>query len=374
MSFIYLDYNATTPIDPRVAEAMEPFLSGGFGNPSSAHVEGRRAKSALDEARYRVASSLGCGASEVVFTSGGSESNNLALRGLVESRGKGHVITSAVEHPAVLEVVLALEIEGLIELSIVGVDATGRVDPQAVADALRDDTVLVSLMLANNEVGTLQPVAEVAALCRRRGVVIHTDAAQAIGKIPVDVADLGVDLLSVAGHKLYAPKGVGALFVREGVEIEPQIRGAAHERGRRAGTENVLLAVGLGTACELASREVEGERERLARLRDQLADELREGYQELVEHGHPENRLANTLSVAFPGHDAHGLVSELADDLAASAGSACHSGATMISYVLQAMAVDEATARSTIRLSLGRFTTEEEIDRAAKLIVAKVGR
>ena len=369
MSLIYLDYNATTPIDPRVAEAMGPLITGGFGNPSSTHAEGRRAKLALEEARQKVAHGLGCSPCEVVFTSGGSESNNLAIRGLIEARGGGHVITSAVEHPAVLEVVLALEIERRIELTIVGVDRFGRVDPGAVAAALREDTVLVSLMLANNEVGTLQPVTEVAALCRERGVAIHTDAAQAVGKVQVNVTDLGVDLLSVAGHKLYAPKGVGALYVREGVEIMPQIRGASHERGRRAGTENVLLAVGLGAACELALSEVAEEQERLADLRSRLAAGLRAGSGDLVEHGHPGERLPNTLSVAFPGRDAGGLLGVLAEDLAASAGSACHSGATMISYVLQAMGVEPALARATVRLSLGRFTTEEEIDRATTLIL-----
>ena len=372
MSLIYLDYNATTPIDPWVAEAMGPLLTAGFGNPSSTHAEGRRAKLALEEARQKVAHCLGGSPSEVVFTSGGSESNNLAIRGLIEARGGGHVITSAVEHPAVLEVVLALEIERRIELTIVGVDRFGRIDPGTVAAALRDDTVLVSLMLANNEVGTLQPVTEVAALCRERGVAIHTDAAQAVGKVPVNVTDLGVDLLSVAGHKLYAPKGVGVLYVREGVEIMPQIRGAAHERGRRAGTENVLLAVGLGTACELALNEVAEEQERLADLRSRLAAGLRTGCEDLVEHGHPEERLPNTLSVAFPGRDAGGLLGDLAEDLAASAGSACHSGATMISYVLQAMGVEPELARATLRLSVGRFTTEEEIDRAVELILEAI--
>jgi cysteine desulfurase len=370
VGFIYLDYNATTPIDPLVAEAMTPFLTDGFGNPSSIHVEGRRAKSALEEAREKTARCLGCGSLEVVFTSGGSESNNLAIRGLVEARDGGHVITSAVEHPAVLEVVIGLEIEGRIELTVVGVDRYGRVDPGVIAAAIRDDTVLVSLMLANNEVGTLQPVKNVAALCRERGVAIHTDAAQAVGKVPVNVADLGVDLLSVAGHKLYAPKGVGALYVREGVEILPQIRGAGHERGRRAGTENALLAVGLGTACELVQQEVTEEQERLAVLRRNLAAGLRTGCEDLVEHGHPEHRLPNTLSVALPGRDANGLVGDLAEELAVSAGSACHSGATMISYVLQAMGVEPELARSTIRLSVGRFTTEEEIDRAVELILA----
>ena len=374
MSFIYLDYNATTPIDPRVAEAMGPFLTGGFGNPSSTHAEGRKAKSAVEEARVRVARCLGCRPSEVVFTSGGSESNNLAIRGLVEARGGGHVITSAVEHPAVLEVVLALEIEGRITLTIVGVDRFGRVDREAVADALRADTILVSLMLANNEVGSLQPVREVAALCHKRGVAVHTDAAQAIGKVPVTVNDLGVDLLSVAGHKLYAPKGIGALYIREGVEIEPQIRGAGHERGLRAGTENVLLAVGLGIACELAQHEGAVEKERLAGLRGRLATALRIGCEDLVEHGHPDHRLPNTLSVAFPGHDASGLLDSLADDLAVSAGSACHSGATMISYVLQAMGVEAEIARATVRLSVGRFTTDEEVDRAAELILETAKR
>ena len=350
---------------------MAPFLSAGFGNPSSVHVEGRKAKSALEEARERTARCLGCGSSEVVFTSGGSESNNLAIRGLVEARGGGHVITSAVEHPAVLEVVLGLEIEGRIELTVVGVDNFGRVDPEAVSAALRDDTVLVSLMLANNEVGTLQPVRDVAVLCRERGVAIHTDAAQAVGKVPVDVTELGVDLLSVAGHKLYAAKGVGALYVREGVEILPQIRGAGHERGRRAGTENVLLAVGLGLACKLARDDVAEERVRLANLRERLTTGLRAGCGDLVEHGHPDERLPNTLSVALPGRNANRLVGDLAEDLAVSAGSACHSGATMISYVLQAMGIEPELARATVRLSVGRFTTEEEIDRAVELILAK---
>jgi len=372
MSFIYLDYNATTPIDPRVAEAMTPFLTSGFGNPSSVHVEGRRAKAAFEEARERVARCIGCESSEVVFTSGGSESNNLAIRGLIEALGGGHVITSAVEHPAVLEVVLGLEIEGRIELTIVGVDRFGRVDPGAVSAAMRDDTALVSLMLANNEVGTLQPVRAVAALCRERGVAIHTDAAQAVGKVPVDVADLGVDLLSVAGHKLYASKGVGALFVRDGVEILPQIRGAGHERGRRAGTENVLLAVGLGLACELARDEVAEEQATLVKLRERLATGLRASCGDLVEHGHPDDRLPNTLSVALPGCNANRLVGDLAEEIAVSAGSACHSGATMISYVLQAMGVDPELARSTVRLSVGRFTTEEEIDRATELIVGSI--
>jgi len=372
MSFIYLDYNATTPIDPRVAEAMTPFLTSGFGNPSSTHMEGRKAKAALEGARAKVAGCLGCRTEEVVFTSGGSESNNLAIRGVVEAQGGGHVVTSAVEHPAVLEVVRALEVEGRIELTVVGVDPRGRVDPAEVVDTLRDDTVLVSLMLANNEVGTLQPVRELAEACRSRGVVLHTDAAQAVGKIPVDVADLGIDLLSVAGHKLYAPKGIGALYLRDGVRIVPQIRGAGHERGLRAGTENVLLAVGLGTASDLVHSEVEAEYERLTRLRDRLVAQLGAGFDALVEHGDPVRRLPNTASVAFPGFEASTLLCELGDEVAASAGAACHADGVHASHVLDAMGIDADLARATVRLSVGRLTTSDEIDRAARLIIQRL--
>lgn len=372
MSFIYLDSNATTPIDPRVAEAMRPCLENFWGNPSSTHAEGRKARTALEAARAKVAACLGSRPGEVVFTSGGSEADNLAIRGLVEARGGGHVITSAVEHPAVLEVVLALEMEGRIALSIVGVDGLGRVDPEAVARALRADTVLVSLMLANNEVGTLQPVREVAELCRRRGVALHTDAAQAVGKLPVDVTELGVDLLTVAGHKLYAPKGVGALFVREGLELAPQIRGAGHERGRRAGTESVLLAAGLGAACELVQQGVEIEVQRLRGLRDRLEELLTTGFAGAIVYGDREHRLANTLSIGFPGADAASLLEALADEVAASAGAACHAGTATVSHVLQAMGVAPALAAATVRLSVGRFTAAAEVERAAGLILNRL--
>ena len=372
MSFIYLDYNATTPTDPRVAEAMRPYLTGFFGNPSSTHRAGREARGAVDRARAQVAGCLGCATDEVIFTSGGSEANNLAIRGLVAASDGGHVVTSAVEHPAVLEVVRALEREGRISLSVVGVDRQGRVDPGEVEDALRDDTVLVTLMLANNEVGTLQPVAEIASLCRQEGIFCHSDAAQAVGKVPVDVAMLGVDLLSVAGHKLYAPKGIGALYLRQGVRILPQILGAGHERGHRAGTENVLEMVGLGAACELVQSEETAEGERLAGLRERLLTLLRRGVEGLVEHGDPRHRLPNTLSVAFPDTDATRLLTRLADEVAASAGAACHAGEVNISHVLDAMGVEEATALSTVRLSVGRFTAEDEIDRAAELILGAI--
>ncbi len=366
--FIYLDYNATTPTDPRVAEAMRPYLTGCFGNPSSDHQAGREARRAVDQARARVASSIGAQSDEIIFTSGGTESNNLAFHGVAAARGGGHVITSAIEHPAVLEVVLAMESAGDIKMTIVGVDSRGRVDPADIQDALGPDTVLVSLMLANNEVGTLQPVAEVASICRERGIPVHTDAAQAVGKVPVDVDELGVDLLSIAGHKLYAPKGVGALYVRRGTEIESFTRGAGHERGLRPGTENVLEIVGLGMACELVEKELHDEIPRLELMRDRLRDLLVARIPGLVQHGHPKYRLPNTLSVAFPGVEAAGVLSRLENVVAASAGAACHEGGAILSHVLWAMGIECEVARSTLRLSVGRFTSEEDLEIGARHI------
>ncbi len=372
MDFIYLDYNATTPVDPRVAEAMRPFLVGGFGNPSSMHRIGREARAAVEKARGQVASCLGCAAEEIVFTSGGSESNNLAIRGVAEARGGGHVITSAVEHPAVLEVVRALEREGRIRLTVVGVDRYGRVDPEEIEHALRPDTILVSVMLANNEVGTIEPLEEIVRRCRAHDVLVHTDAAQAVGKIPVNVRQLGVDLLSVAGHKLYAPKGVGALYVRRGVRLEPMIRGAGHEMGLRAGTENVLEEAGLGAACEIVERELESEAPRLADLRDRLHHLLAEGFAGLIVHGDPERRLPNTLNVAFPGVDAGLLLTRLGEEVGASAGAACHADSVEPSHVLAAMGVSTSEAMSTVRFSVGRFTSEEEVEAASRRILGVV--
>ena len=371
--FIYLDYNATTPTDPRAAEAMRPFLTGCFGNPSSDHRAGREARQAVDQARTRVASSIGARPDEIIFTSGGTESNNLAFHGLVAARGGGHVITSAIEHPAVLEVVLAIEGSCDIEMTIVGVDSRGRVDPAVVEQALRPDTVLVSLMRANHEVGTLQPVAEVARLCRQRGVTVHTDAAQAVGKVPVDVEKLDVDLLSIAGHKLYAPKGVGALYIRRGVTVLPFTQGAGHERGLRPGTENVLEIVGLGMACELVERELDEEIPRLRLMRGRLRDLLAERIPDLVEHGHTQHRLPNTLSVAFPGVEAAEVLARLENNVAASAGAACHEGGAVLSHVLWAMGVDPKVARSTLRLSVGRFTSDEDLEIGARLIADAAG-
>ncbi|RLE27409.1 MAG: bifunctional IscS subfamily cysteine desulfurase/selenide, water dikinase SelD, partial [Acidobacteria bacterium] len=320
------------------------------------------------QARARVASSIGAQSDEIIFTSGGTESNNLAFHGVAAARGGGHVITSAIEHPAVLEVVLAMESAGDIKMTIVGVDSRGRIDPADIQDALRLDTVLVSLMLANNEVGTLQPVAEVASICRERGIPVHTDAAQAVGKVPVDVDELGVDLLSIAGHKLYAPKGVGALYVRRGTEIESFTRGAGHERGLRPGTENVLEIVGLGMACELVEKELHDEIPRLELMRDRLRDLLVARIPGLVQHGHPKYRLPNTLSVAFPGVEAAGVLSRLENVVAASAGAACHEGGAILSHVLWAMGIECEVARSTLRLSVGRFTSEEDLEIGARHI------
>ena len=367
---IYLDYNATTPVDPRVAEAMLPYLMRVYGNPSSGHALGREAREAVERARDEVATCLGCDPGEVFFTSGGSEADNWAIRGVVEARGGGHVVVTAVEHPAVLEPVRALERSGRIRLTVVGVDAQGLVDPDAVAAALAGDTVLVSVMLANNEVGTLQPVAEIAARCRDRGVPVHTDAAQAVGKIPVDMGELGVDLLTVAGHKLYAPKGVGALVVRRGVALEPLIRGAAHERGLRAGTENVAALVALGKACALAAAEVGEEGPRLAVLRNRMESALAAGFPAMVRHGHPTLRLPNTASVAFPGVDATLLLARLGEEVAASAGAACHTDAVIPSHVLAAMGVDTATAMATVRFSVGRFSTAREVDDGTRAVLA----
>lgn len=365
---IYLDYNATTPIDPAVVDAMLPYLREHFGNPSSGHAIGRKAREAVDRAREQVADLLGASPEEIVFTSGGSEANTMAVLGTAH-RGPGrHVITSAVEHPAILEPCRVLEREGY-AVTRVGVDGRGRVDPAEVTAAMRDDTVLVTVMLANNEVGTLQPVQDIAAAANVR---VHTDAAQAVGKIPVDVNQLGVDLLTVAGHKLYAPKGVGALYVREGVELPPLIHGASHESGRRAGTENVASLVGLGAACALAAAHLEEEIERLQSLRERLWEAIHDTLPDAVRHGDPDQCLPNTLSVALPGVVAGDLLAALGDEVAASAGAACHAEGVTISTVLQAMRVPRDLAIGTVRLSLGRPSTEADVDAAATRLVGAV--
>jgi cysteine desulfurase len=358
---IYLDYNATTPIDKSVAEAMLPFIHGNFGNPSSSHEYGMTARKAVDIARGHVANLLGAQPSEIVFTSGGSESNNTVIKGVAHSfRAKGnHIITSQIEHPAVLNPCKFLEKNGY-EITYLPVDKYGAVDPTHVENALKSTTILVSIMHANNETGTIQPISEISAICRKKGVLIHTDAAQSVGKIPTRVNDLGVDFLSVAGHKLYAPKGIGALYIRNGVSIEPLIHGAGHETGRRAGTENVIFDVGLGQACQIALSQLEN-----ISIRE-LTVRFYRGLQEIFckklrLNGHPENRLPNTLYVSFLGYTTPAILNALSN-IAVSLGSACHSGSTTISPVLKAMGIIESEIAATIRFSFGRFTTQNEID------------
>jgi len=367
---IYLDYNGTTPIDSRVADAMQPFLYEHFGNPSSSHFYGLASKNALQKARGQVASLLGCKPSEVIFTSGGTESNNISIHGVARRfRDKGkHIITSSIEHPAVLEPCAFLEKEGY-TITKVGVDATGRVNVSAIQEAITPETILISVMHANNEVGTIQPIAEIAELAHEHDIIVHCDAAQSIGKVPVKVQELQVDLLTIAGHKLYASKGIGALYIREGLELPVMMQGAPQESGRRPGTENILQIVGLGEAAELCSSSLDEEGSRIKKLRDTLQANLKEQLGENIRiNGHPEYRLPNTLHVGFAGVNASDLLSSVKDSLAASAGAACHADQVSISHVLRAMAIPEHYAKGAVRLSLGRMTTSEEVNSAGKIL------
>lgn len=372
MRQIYLDYNATTPLDPQVAQAMRDALEESYGNPSSAHWAGRKARQVVEESRARVAALLGCATDEIVFTSGGSEANNLAIKGMFFARGgrPAHVITSSIEHPSILEPCNFLRRLGA-RITLLPVDGSGRVDPDELRRAISRDTMLVSLMHANGEVGTIQLIEDCTRIAREHGVSFHTDAAQSAGKVPVRVHDLGIDLLSIAGHKLYAPKGIGALYVRGGVLLESLIHGGGHEDGRRAGTESALLAVGLGAACTLAqdlswtdlAREL---RDRLwASLQERLGDRV-------VLNGHPEHRLPNTLNVSFAGHKGADLLSAL-DEIAASTGSACHADRVELSPVLRAMRVPETIGVGAVRFSLGRATTLEEIEETVNRLTAVLG-
>ncbi len=369
---VYLDYNATTPIAPEVAAAMRPFLEEGWGNPSSSHPYGVRARVAIDTARARVAGLLGCATDELVFTGGGTESNNMAIQGVAWAlRDKGrHIVTTAVEHPAVGEVCAWLAALGW-EITTLPVDGAGRVDLDAVERALRPDTVLLSVMHANNEVGTLQPVRELVELAHARGVLVHSDGAQAVGKVRARVDELGVDLYSVAGHKLYAPKGVGALFVKRGTSLVKVFQGADHEANRRPGTENTLGIVGLGAAAALA-RDLEARAGHLRAMRERLHQGILTGVPDAHLNGHPEHRLPNTLSLAIPGLLATSILDALAKEVAASAGAACHADQVSISTVLQAMAVPEHLALGTIRFSTGAGSSVEDMDRAAQAIVRVV--
>jgi cysteine desulfurase len=361
MADIYLDYNASTPIDRRVADVMRGLLDEPFGNPSSGHWAGAAAKTILENARGQVASLLGAGMDEVIFTSGGSEANNLAIKGTFFAlRSKGnHVITQGTEHPAVLQPLHFLETLGA-KVTYLPVDEHGLVDPNAVRQAITPTTILLTIMHANNETGTIQPVEEIGAIARGHGIRFHTDAAQSIGKIPTRVDDLRVNLLSVAGHKLYAPKGVGALYVRAGTALKPLIHGAGHEYGLRAGTESVLLAAALGEACGLATDL--GPIVRIRELRDYFWEQLHALYGDrVVLNGHAEKRLPNTLNVSFVGQVGAELLSRL-DGVAASTGSACHSGRVELSPVLACMGISEHVGMGAVRFSLGRGTTRKEID------------
>ena len=370
---IYLDYNATTPIAPEVAEAMRPYLDEHFGNPSSGHYYGRQTRQAVDTARLKIAALLGADTDEIVFTSGGSESNNWAIKGAAwaarKQRGDraNHIITTAIEHPAVLEVCDYLADNGF-RVTRLPVNEQCLVEPADLMAALTEDTILLSVMHANNETGAIQPVAALARLARERGVLVHCDAAQSVGKIPVKVADLGVDLLSVAGHKLYGPKGVGALYIRRGVKLEKLIHGADHEQNRRAGTENVILIAGLGAAAELAEQNMAAGMAHSRTLRDRLWAALQLSIPDLHLNGPEEGRLPNTLSVSFPHVEANALLQAL-PQLAASAGAACHTGAGGVSGVMAAMGVPAGLARGTVRFSTGKYLSAADVDQAGFLVL-----
>jgi cysteine desulfurase len=369
---VYLDYNATTPVAPEVADAIEPYLRSHFGNPSSSHLYGRQAHEAVERARAHVAALIGTTASEIVFTSCATEANNLAILGAAKAlrTNRKHIITSAIEHPAVLQPCLRLKEEGC-DVTVLPVDSAGRVDPEALAGAMRGDTALVTIMHANNEVGTVQDIARIATIAHARGALVHTDAAQSVGKLPVDVATLGVDLLTIAGHKFYATKGVGALYVRRGTPIAPLTVGADHEHGLRPGTENVPAIVGLGEAARLARERQPAVETAMRRMRDLLHQLLLDRVPELTLNGHIEHRLPNTLNVSFPGVGGRELLRAVANDVAASVGSACHSDTGTVSGVLAAMGIGIERAVGAVRLSVGIFTTEDDIGDAARALVTR---
>ena len=365
---VYIDYNATTPIDPLVAEAMHPYLIGNFGNPSSSHYYGAKAREAIEKARGQVASMLGCEIDEIVFTSGGTESNNYAIKGYAfANREKGnHIITTSIEHPAVTEVCKFLETKGF-SVSFLPVDKSGFVNPKDIKNAVTPHTILISVMHANNEVGTIQPIEEISEIAHKKGIIVHSDCAQTVGKIHVKVNELGIDLLSIAGHKFYAPKGVGALFVRTGVKLEKYVHGADHELNRRAGTENVLEIVGIGKACELVEKKLGKYINNMEVTRKILEKALVKSPFKFKFNGSNNRRLPNTLSVSFKGIEANTIVSEL-KSVAVSAGAACHSDSIDISPTLEAMKVPREFAMGTIRFSTGRYSTREEINYAVKEI------
>jgi cysteine desulfurase len=381
MRSIYLDYTATTPVDPRVREAMEPYLTDVFGNASSAHRFGRQAKDALEEARGTIAAAIGARPAELLFTSGGTEANNLAIQGTLKAArrlGKAHLLTDAAEHHAVLDTCERLRGDG-IDVSVLGVDQDGRVAPDQLERALRSDTALVSVMHANNETGTIQPIEEIARMTRARGIPVHTDAVQSIGKIPVSVDSLGVQFLTLSAHKIYGPKGIGLLYIQRDVGWDPVFFGGGQERGRRPGTENVASAVGFAVAVRIAVEARESEMQRLRRLRDMLQGELQSAFPGVMVNGHPKERLSHLLSISFDSGampmEGEMLVANLdLEGIAVSSGSACTSGSVQPSHVLLAMGRDERTAKATVRFSFGRSSTEEDVASVMQAMLGIVPR
>lgn len=376
MKRIYLDHAATTPVHPEVVEAMLPYLTERFGNASTLYSFGREAKEALEEAREKVASLIGANPQEVFFTSGGTESDNWALIGVMfarERKGR-HLITSAIEHHAVLETCRFLERRGF-EVTYLPVDADGLVDPEEVKKALRPDTVLVSIMHANNEIGTIEPLEEIGEMLQQREVLFHTDAVQTVGSIPVDVKALQVNLLSLSGHKLYGPKGVGALYIRRGTRIWPFIHGGGQERNRRAGTENVAGIVGLGKACELAAVDLEERAERLKQLREQLIEGLFARIEDIRLNGHRTRRLPNNVNICVEGVEGESMLLMLDwEGIAVSTGSACSSGSLEPSHVLEAIGVPPAIAQGSLRFTFGRENSEEDVERVLEVLPPIVTR
>lgn len=369
---IYLDHNATTPIDPEAIREMNSVMEGVYGNPSSSYQIGIQAKEIFEGARADVAKVIGCSPGELIFTSGGSESNNMVLKGLIDFRSpeRHHIITTAIEHPAILNPCLYLMELG-VEVTILPVDHYGLVDPDDVRKAIRANTTLVSIMLANNETGVIQPIGEIGKVTREMGVPFHTDAAQAVGKIQVDVEKLGVDFLSLAGHKLYAPKGIGALFIRQGQSLTPLIHGGGQENGRRSGTENTVLGAGLGVACRVVERRIEHDHQMMTELRDRFEKLLFEGIEGLVLNGHPKKRLPNTLNISVP-HIEGGRILEGIPSLMASTGAACHDQSVKLSHVLAAMAVPPEIGMGALRLTVGRSNDLKQIKEAAGMIIERV--
>ena len=373
---IYLDYNATTPLDPRVLEEMTPYFTENYGNPSSIHSSGSVARAAIDCARERVSSYLGARPGEIVFTSGGSESNNFAIKGLayVLSDKGNHLITTAVEHASCLETFRFLE-RGGFEVTYLPVDSSGLVCPEQFREAITERTVLASCMYVNNETGVISPIREIGEIARERGVIFHTDAVQALGKMEIDFANLPVDMASFSAHKVCGPKGAGALYVRKGIGLEPFVHGGGQERGKRSGTENVAAVCGFGYACELLRAESETENKRLEELRDRLFEKLSGRIEDAYLNGHPESRVCNTLNMGFPGTPGDSVVMNLdTAGVAVSTGSACSEGNVDPSHVLIAMGLGEREASCSVRFSFGRFTRSEEIDRVSELLPAMVER